>query len=619
VAEVLKMTAEHPENRGAVALVFRSVERASLVAAQLILTVLIGILIWTVFSRYALGDPIYWADDFCSVLLLWLAVLGAVYAARRNEHMRLTVLIDRLPERYRFAADVVAIVAFLVFAATLTYQGWVLTVEEFHNTMPALGVSVAWKSSAIIAGFGLVSIDCLARLRRLVGSNRAVAIVAALLALVYAGGLVLPAPALFAHINLPTVFFLFILVGVLVGVPIAAAFGLLTILYLVSMTETPLIIVANRVDEGMSNYLLLSVPLFIFLGLVIERCGLAKAMIDFIVSLLGNLRGGLHYALLVAMYLVSGISGSKAADMAAVAPAMFPEMKRRGADEGDLVALLGASAVMAETIPPSIILIVIGSVCGISIASLFASGYVPALIGMIALSAVVFFQHRRHEKSAGGSIDWRNVGRLLVVAVPGLTLPLLIRVAVGEGFATATEVATIGVVYSLAVGVVFYRFVKFRELAGLLSETISLTGAIFLIMGAATAMSWALTQSGFSQGLADVMRGVPGGSLGFLMISIMLFAVLGCLLEGLPAILIFGPLLFPIARSLGINDVHYAMVVIFAMGIGLFTPPIGIGFYAACGIAKVQPNKAIGKVWIPLGALVLATILIAVCPSLTAR
>jgi tripartite ATP-independent transporter DctM subunit len=238
---------------------------------------------------------------------------------------------------------------------------------------------------------------------------------------------------------------------------------------------------------------------------------------------------------------------------------------------------------------------------------------------MIALSVVVFFQHRRHEKSVDARINWRNVCRMLVIALPGLTLPLLIRVAVGEGFATATEVATIGVVYSLAVGVVFYRFVRIRELAGLLSETISLTGAIFLIMGAATAMSWALTQSGFSQGLADLMRSVPGGSLGFLMISIVLFAVLGCLLEGLPAILIFGPLLFPIARSLGINDVHYAMVVIFSMGVGLFTPPIGIGFYAACGIAKVAPNKAIGKVWVPLGALVLATIIIAVFPSLTAR
>ena len=147
-----------------------------------------------------------------------------------------------------------------------------------------------------------------------------------------------------------------------------------------------------------------------------------------------------------------------------------------------------------------------------------------------------------------------------------------------------------------------------------LIETASLSGAILLIIGCATAMAWALTQSGFSRALVDLMAIVPGGKAGFMAISVVAFTILGSVLEGIPAVVLFGPLLFPVARALGIHEVHYAMVAIFAMGLGLFTPPFGVGFYAACAIGKVAPDKAIGRVWPHLGALFLALIVIAAIP-----
>ena len=161
---------------------------------------------------------------------------------------------------------------------------------------------------------------------------------------------------------------------VFAGVPIAFAFGLATFGYLALTTRTPLMVLVGRMDEGMSHLILLSVPLFVFLGLLIEMTGMARAMVAFLASLLGHVRGGLHYVLVGAMYLVSGISGSKAADMAAVAPVLFPEMKARGAKPGDLVALLAATGAQTETIPPSLVLITIGSVTGVSIAALFTGG-----------------------------------------------------------------------------------------------------------------------------------------------------------------------------------------------------------------------------------------------------
>src|SRR3982751_3993210 len=164
----------------------------------------------------------------------------------------------------------------------------------------------------------------------------------------------------------------------------------------------------------MSSLVLLSVPLFVFLGALIEMTGLARAMVDFLASLLGHVRGGLQYVLLGAMYLVSGISGAKAADMAAVAPALFPEMRKRGTNDGDLIGLLSASGAMSETIPPSIVLITVGSVTGVSITALFIGGLMPAVVGMIAMAAVVWWQTRNEDMSGVVRATRRQIGKLLL-------------------------------------------------------------------------------------------------------------------------------------------------------------------------------------------------------------
>src|SRR5262249_35186369 len=192
-----------------------------------------------------------------------------------------------------------------------------------------------------------------------------------------------------------------------------------------------------------------------------------------------------------------------------------------------------------------------------------------------------FVRSRGEDLSGVKRAPLRQIARTGLIALPALALPFLIRSAVIEGVATATEVSTVGVVYTVLVGLFVYRQFDWRRLYPMLVETASLSGAILLIIGTATAMAWALTQSGFSQQLVNAMAHMPGGQTGFLIVSIVVFMILGSVLEGIPALVLFGPLLFPAARALGVHDVHYAMVVILAMGIGLFAPPFGIGFYAA--------------------------------------
>lgn len=334
-------------------------------------------------------------------------------------------------------------------------------------------------------------------------------------------------------------------------------------------------------------------------------------------SLLGHVRGGLQYVLLGAMFLVSGISGSKAADMAAVAPALFPEMQRRGSKPEDLVALLSSTGAMTETIPPSLVLITIGAVCGVSITALFVGGLLPAVIATLAIVVVCFTRSRKEAPSAARRAPWGVIGKTFIIALPALALPILIRTAVIEGAATATEVSTVGIAYTIVIGLIVHAFKKhlnFKRLYPLLTETAALSGAILLIIGMATAMAWALTQSGFSAKLVSLMHGVPGGQVGFLLISMVVFIVLGSVLEGIPGIVLFGPLLFPVARSLGIHDVHYAMVVILSMGMGLFAPPLGVGFYAACAIGKTSPDKVFNRMWTYMGALLVALLIVVFVP-----
>ena len=512
--------------------------------------------------------------------------------------------------------DVVATCAALAFLLLIVWPAYDYAYEESFITTPALQIPNIWRAAALPVGTCLMALFALLRLARVgdirIAAGRGRCRSAAVIAVFW-----LAQPWLRPLGNLNLVIFFVGVAGfcVFAGVPIAFGFGLAIFGYLALTTHTPLMVLVGRMDEGMSHLILLAVPLFVFLGLLIEMTGMARAMVAFLASLLGHVRGGLHYVLVGAMYLVSGISGSKAADMAAVAPVLFPEMKARGAKPGDLVALLAATGAQTETIPPSLVLITIGSVTGVSISALFTGGLLPGVVLAITLSALVWWRYRgedlSHVKQGHAAARSR---RSFVIALPALALPFVIRAAVVEGIATATEVSTIGIVYGFVIGLLIYRQFDWRRLMPMLIETACLSGAILLIIGTATGMAWGLTQSGFSRALAAAMTGLPGGSATFIAVSIVAFMVLGSVLEGIPAIVLFGPLLFPIARAVGVHEVHYAMIIILAMGIGLFAPPFGVGYYAACAIGRVDPAEGIRPIWGYLLALLVGLIVVAIFP-----
>lgn len=578
----------------------------------------IFVLLWGVIARYVFHDPLVWGDEVATIGFLWLTMLGAVIAFRRGQHMRMTAFVSRLSDEKRVFIESMAIGVAIAFMGLILWPSLEYAMEEYIVVTPALELSVSWRAAALPVGFALMLITAVLRLAIALPRTRAtfsgllfVAIIVT--AFSFSGSFFLP----LGKTNLIIFFVVIVAACVFSGVPIAFSFALATYGYLsLATNDTPMTTLVGRLEEGMSHMMLLAVPLFVFLGGLIEMTGMAKAMIEFLGSLLGRVRGGLSYVLIGAMYLVSGISGSKTADQAAIAPVLLPEMLKRGAKRGDLVALLSVTGAQTETVPPSIVLITVGSVTGVSIAALFIGGLIPAAILGFALCFVVWWRNRNDDVSKAQRYTPKQILKLFVIALPALLLPFLIRAAVIEGVATATEVSTLGVAYSIVAGLVFYRQFDFKRAWHLLIETASLAGSIIFIIGSATAMAWGLTQSGFSKDLADFMSQM-GGQAGFIAISIVAFVILGSVLEGIPSIVLFGPLLFPIAREMGVHEVHYAMIVVLAMGIGLFAPPFGVGYYGCCAVSKTDPDEPIPYIGAYMIAALLGLIVVAVFPWLS--
>ena len=575
------------------------------------------VLLAGVFSRYVMHNPLIWTDELASSLFIWMAMFGAVLALDRGEHMRMSALVNKLPHAWRGFCETVSALVVCLFVVMIIGPAMQHSHEQMSITTPALGIPDGLRAAALPVGAVLMLLAAVSRMARLSTVRQFVAAIGVLA--VVAAVLWVSQPLLATIGNYNLIVFFLVLLGACVfgGIPIAFAFGTATMAYLALATHAPLSIVVGRMDEGMSHMVLLAVPLFVMLGVVLQLSGMARTLIDFMASLLGHVRGGLQYVLLGAMFLVSGISGSKVADMAAVAPALFPEMKKRGSEPEELAALLAATGAMTETIPPSLVLITIGAVCSVSITALFIGGLMPAVVATVVIAMVCWWRSRKEVMPKVKRAPLSVVARTFMVALPALALPLLIRVAVLEGAATATEVSTIGVAYVVMVGLVmhlFMRHIEFKRVYPMMLEAAALSGSILLIIGMASAMAWALTQSGFSASLVDLISEIPGGAISFMFVTIVIFVVLGSVLEGIPAIVLFGPLMFPLAEMLSIHPVHYAMVVILAMGIGLFAPPLGVGFYAACAISKVSSDHVIRRVWGYLGALIVALIIVACFP-----
>ena len=367
------------------------------------------------------------------------------------------------------------------------------------------------------------------------------------------------------------------------GVPIAFALGAAALAGLWLIEGAPLRIVASRMFAGIDNFSLLAIPFFLLAGELMETGGISRRLVVLARVLVGHVRGGLGNVVLIAMLFFSGISGLTNADAAAIGSVMIPPMKRQGFGAGHAGAIVAASAGMGILVPPCLTMVVYGSITNTSIATLFAAGFLPALIMTAALMLHLRLDAKRLGLQPEPRASWRERGRAMRQAAWALLLPVIIFGGILGGIFTPTEAAVVAVMYAIIVGMLVYREVTPRFLIRSLIRTGVTSGVVMLLIGAANIFAWLMTVSGVPAAIADAIGLIGGGRLIFLPLSILVFLPLFALLDGLPGMLMTLLVFVPIAQRLGVDLIHYGILMTAVMGIALFCRRLASGFTSCLG------------------------------------
>lgn len=399
------------------------------------------------------------------------------------------------------------------------------------------------------------------------------------------------------------------LVLLLLGSPISFSMGLASTAAVAYHGSIPLAIVIQRMLSGVDGFVFIAVPFYILAGALMDTGGITIRLVRLAQALLGHVRGGLGMVVVVAEYLFSGISGSVVADTSAVGGVTIPLMRRAGYSGPLSVAIVSASAAMGILVPPCIPMIVMAGMINLSVAALFAAGFLPGAVIAIFLMVLIYFQARRQGLPAGERATWRMAKDALLEAIIPLGMPVVIFGGILGGIMTATEAGALAVAYGAVAGILIYKEIPLRDVPRILRDVAITNGIVMLLASTAMVLAYILAIQRVPEVIARFLKLWASAPIAFLLFTILIFVVFGGLLEGLPAIVIFVPILEPVARALGVSTLHFGIVAIGSIGLGLFLPPAGLGLFVACGIAHV-PMESVVRPFIPFAITLLLGLLV---------
>ncbi len=401
----------------------------------------------------------------------------------------------------------------------------------------------------------------------------------------------------------------------LLEVPISIALGFAAILIAILTGVTPLQVLLIQMSSTGSSFVLLGIPLFIFAGFLMARGGIAEDLVALAELPLRRIRGGLGMSIVVACMFFSGVTGAKVAEVAAISSTTLPALRKRNYNAAYATAIIASASAAGELIPPAINTIVLGQIMNLSITKLFLAGLLPALLlGICTLIIVAFTAPKRTVENAGGQISVRNA---LKGGLFALGMPAIIFGGILGGVFSPTEAAAFSVLYAFVVVVGFYGRLTLRDIIQIACDAGIVGGALMLLIMTASAFANILTVERVPYIFADWLEHFSREPSVLMLLSVMIFLILGSVLEGLPALIIFVPVFQPLAVALGVDLVHFAIVVLAAVGVGLFLPPAGIGFITACSVGKVSIPEVAHRYWPFVVSLVLGIAVLVFVPWLS--
>ncbi|HXF65225.1 MAG TPA: TRAP transporter large permease [Burkholderiales bacterium] len=400
----------------------------------------------------------------------------------------------------------------------------------------------------------------------------------------------------------------------LINVPIGFALSIATILAILWTGAASLSVVPLNLFSGASSFPLLAIPLFILAGGLMETSGISQRLVNLAASLVGFIRGGLAMVTVVATMIQSEISGSSVADAAAIGKVVIPAMEKRGYPRALSAAIVSNAASAAILIPPSIPMIIYAWMAEVSIAKLFFAGFLPGFIAGGAMMALAYWYARRYKLPVEQKFSVREVGRSTLAAFWALFIPIVIWVGILGGIATATEVAALAVVAALVIGIFIYRELSGRQIWLILKDSVGQTASVMLIVASSAVLGWFLTSEQVPQKFARLILETTSNKYLILLFLNLFFFVAGIFLHSAAAIILIVPIVLPLVREIGVDPIHFGIIVTINLGIGQQTPPVATVLFTTAAIARLPFWEVFRVGWPFTAVLALVTLLVTYVP-----
>ncbi len=420
--------------------------------------------------------------------------------------------------------------------------------------------------------------------------------------------------------NIPVIVLVLTFIVLLVmNVPIAVCIGLATLWAVSAVGGVSAInIVAPRLATGINSFALLAIPFFILMGLLLGKGGIARRLIDFAEALVGRFPGGLAFVNTLGCMLVGAISGSSVAAVSSIGGVMIPEMNRKGYDKNFNIALTSCAATTGLLIPPSNVMIVYALVTGtVSVAALFLAGVIPGILTGLFLMAISAIISKKEGYGSGKIIPLKETIKRFFGALPGLLLIFIVMGGILSGIFTPTEAASIAVVYAFILAVLVYKEVKWKDLPGILLQCGITTSVVMLLIGASTGMSWFMASQDIPELISSGIIAISSNKIVILLLINVLLLIVGTFLDMTPAILIFTPIFLPIIQQLGMNLVHFGIIIIANLCIGLCTPPVGTVLFVGVGVGHGKIHEVFRSLLPLFAVMIIALLLITYIPGIS--
>jgi tripartite ATP-independent transporter DctM subunit len=403
---------------------------------------------------------------------------------------------------------------------------------------------------------------------------------------------------------------------IFLGVPIAFSLGISSIIYLL-MADISLSIIPQRMFGGLNSFVLLCIPGFILAGNLMNAGGITDRIIQFTNNIVGHIRGGLGLANVGSSMGFAGISGTALADTASIGSVLIPAMKKQGYDADFSAAVTSSSSTIGPIIPPSLPLIIVGTLASVSIGDLFLAGAIPGIILGISLMIAVYIISVKRQYPKGQKQKLSVVGKSFIDAFWALMMTVVIMYGILGGYFTPTEASIVAVIYALIVGLFVYRDLKVKAIPGILLISMKNTASIMILVGMANLFGWILVSEKIPQLVADTILSISDNKVVVILLIVLLLLFVGTFMETIAALVILFPVLLPVAMSVGMDPVHFGVLMVLGLIIGLSTPPVGVCLFVASSIGKVSVGKTSVALIPFLCVSILVLLLVAFIPELT--